>query len=311
MDRIAKKWDLQKNAVLHTQATSMIWDESIRRWHVRTNRSDHFTAQFVVLGTGTFHEPKLPGLRGIDTFERPQFHSSRWPYDITGGGPDDWELTKLADKTVGIIGNGATAVQVIPHLARNAKKLYVFQRTPASVTLRENHKTTNYPYMDIFALSKQPRWQQGLMAESANVLQGTIVNRDCPGLEGLESLTVRELFRQAEQVGVQIKPEEIPELLQMADFVHMEKLRKLIEDTVHNQETAEKLKPWYSFMCKRPLFHNDYLEAFNRLNVELVDTNGQGVSHLTRTGVVTNGREYEVDMLVYSTGYEYETEVNF
>ena len=312
MKRIATKFDLEKNAVLQTKVTSMTWDESIRRWHVRTNRSDHFTTQFVVLATGTFHEPKLPGLKGIQTFERPQFHSSRWDYSVTGGGPDDWKMTKLAGKTVGIIGSGASAAQLVPQLARNVQKLYVFQRTPSSISLRENFKTANDPYMDVGVVSKQTRWQQDRMEEFANILQGAVVNRDCAALEGLESMTARSLFKQAEEAGIPMKLEEIPELLQMADFVLMEKLRKVIEDTVHDKATAEKLKPWYPFMCKRPVFHNDYLAAFNLPNVELVDTDGQGVSHLTKTGVVAHdGQEYKVDMLVYSTGFDYETDADF
>ncbi|KAI0109875.1 FAD/NAD(P)-binding domain-containing protein [Daldinia grandis] len=311
MKRVASKWDLRSHAVLHTKVTSMSWDESSRRWHIRTNRSDRFTAQFVVLATGTFHEPKLPGLSGIQEFERPHFHSSRWNYAITGGGPDDWDMTKLAGKKVGIIGSGASAAQLVPQLARNVEKLYVFQRTPSSITLRENFKTAADPYMNVKDLSQQVGWQQARMEEFANILQGTIIDRDTAALEGLEAMTIRALFKQSKQIGVPMKLEDIPELLGLADFVLMEKLRQVIEDVVHDKDTAEKLKPWYPFMCKRPVFHSDYLATFNRPNVELVDTEGKGASHLTRTSIVANSREYEVDLLVYSTGFDYETDANF
>ncbi|KAK6952438.1 hypothetical protein Daesc_006975 [Daldinia eschscholtzii] len=311
MKRIAIQWDLGRHAIFHTKVTSMSWDESTNCWCVRTNRFDNFTAQFVVLATGSFHEPQIPGISGMREFERPHFHSSRWDYRVTGGGPDDWNLTKLTDKTVGVIGTGASASQLVPQLARNVKQLYVFQRTPSSITFRKNFKTAENPNIDFKSLSQQMGWQQARMEEFANILQGTILDRDNDGLEGLEGLTARSLYKQAEQAGVSINPEDIPELIGLADLVHMEKLRKLIDDVVQDKETAEKLKPWYSFMCKRPVFHNEYLYAFNRPNVELVDTDGKSVSHLTRTGVVVNDREYEVDLLVYSTGFDFDSNTSF
>ncbi|KAL0941610.1 cyclohexanone monooxygenase [Colletotrichum truncatum] len=307
--RIVKKWDLEPHAYFHTEITAMDWDASIKRWHVYTNQQDHFIAQFVVLATGTFHEMKLPGLPGLETFQNPHFHSSRWDYNITGGSPTDWNLDKLADKTVGIIGTGASAVQLVPQLAKNAKKLYVFQRTPSSITWRENTATSDDP--EISALVQQKGWQRARMDEFANILQGAITDHDCSALEGLEALTVRALVREAQEAGATMRPEEIPELLQMADFRLMETIRKKIENTVQDRATAESLKPWYPFMCKRPTFNNDYLAAFNNPNVELVDTGGQGVERLTSTAVVANGREYPVDILVYSTGFDYETDADF
>ncbi|KAI1800661.1 FAD/NAD(P)-binding domain-containing protein [Daldinia bambusicola] len=311
MERVSSKWHLEKHAILHTKVTSMSWDKSTCRWHVRTNRSDNFIAQFVVLATGTFHEPKLPGINGIQNFKRPHFHSSRWDYSVTGGGPDDWNLTKLAGKTVGVVGTGASAAQLIPQLARSVGNLYVFQRTPSSVTFRENFKTAKNPSSHVRCFSQQAGWQQARMEEFADILQGTVIDRDNSAVEGLEVLTVRALFKQAGQAGISIKPEEVPELLGLADLVHMEKLRNVIKNIVHDEETAEKLKPWYSFMCKRPVFHNDYLDAFNRPNVQLVDTDGKGVSHLTPTSVVANGQEYEVDLLVYSTGFDLDHNESF
>lgn len=308
--RVVKKWDLEAHAHLHTDITAMEWDEPLRRWHVHTNQQDHFIAQFVVLATGTFHELKLPGLPGLESFQRPHFHSSRWDYDITGGSPTDWKLDKLADKTVGIIGTGASAVQLVPQLAKNVKKLYVFQRTPVSISLRENTPTHDDP--EICAIVQQQGWQQARMDEFANILQGVITDRDCSALEGLDALTVRALFKEAEDAGAVVRTEDIPGLLQMADFRIMNKIRATIASTVQDRATAESLKPWYPFMCKRPAFSNDYLDAFNRPNVELVDTGGAGVTRLTPTGgVVANGREHPVDLVVYSTGFDYETDADF
>lgn len=302
VERIVQKWDLRPKSCLQTEIISMEWDESILRWHVRTNRSDRFIAQFVVMATGTLHKPKLPAISGIENFQGDHFHSGRFDYRITGGDANN-PLVNLKDKTVGIIGTGASGVQLVPRIAQDAKKLYVFQRTPSTVTPRENWK--NDPNK-----SYSPGWQQDEMDLFASLMQGENIDRECTALEGLEALTVRTITKDAGATGIEVVPEKMPELFRAADFKLMEKLREMIEETVHDRETAEKLKPWYAFMCKRPAFHNDFYDAFNRSNVELVDTDGQGVSHLTATSVVAAGQEYAVDLLIYSTGFEFEVGAN-
>ena len=136
--RIGKQFGLYDNALFHTEVTDLKWDEAHSRWIIHTNRGDAFTAQFIGMGTGPLHVPKLPGIAGIENFKGHSFHTSRWDYDYTGGDPSGAPMDKLADKRVGIIGTGATSVQCVPHLARAAKELYVFQRTPSSVDVRAN-----------------------------------------------------------------------------------------------------------------------------------------------------------------------------
>lgn len=299
IDRVMSKWNLSSHAYLQTKVNSIVWDEALRRWHVRTSRGDHFTAQFVITATGTLHEPKFPGIPGIDDFQNAKFHSGRWDYSVTGG-DGTGNMDKLADKTVGIIGTGASAAQIVPMLARSAKKLFDFQRTPSTISLRGNRKTD--PSM---AVTLKPGWQQGRMELLGNILSGDMTDAECTALEGLEILSPRAIYQEAAKAGVTVQPEDIPELMQLADMRRMEGVRKLIEDTVKDKATAEKLKPWYSFMCKRPACHNDYLATFNNPNVELVDTDGRGVSRLTQTAVVANGQEYRVDVLIFATGFDF------
>ncbi|EOO03352.1 putative monooxygenase protein [Phaeoacremonium minimum UCRPA7] len=259
------------------------------------------------MATGTFHEPKLPGLAGIEGFERPHFHSGRWNYDITGG-DSSGNLNKLADKTVGVIGTGSSAVQFIPYLAHSAKKLYVFQRTPSSVTPRAKFQ------VDPAAVaSREPGWQRAQMRQFADIMQGDDTSdQRFTAAEGFDSLTMQAILIEGRQAGItEIPAEQVPELLQLADLRLMERLRKLVADTVVDPTTAAQLQPWYPFFCKRPAFNNEYLAVFNRPNVELVDTDGRGVSHLTRTGVVAGGREYDVDVLVYATGFDFEIGADF
>lgn len=306
LDRIVAKWDLARRSHLQTDVVSITWDEGLRRWHVHTLQGDHFITQFVVLATGTLHEPKLPGIPGIERFQHDHFHSGRWRYDITGG-DESGNLTKLRNKRVGIIGTGATAVQLVPVLAQDAEKLYVFQRTPSSVGSRNSG-----PFDEAIVQSMSvPGWQQARMDEFAEILGGKIVDRDSDAVDGLQSLTLRALYKEAGEAGVEVQPEEIPTLMQLADFRVMERLRREIDQTVTDPQTARKLQPWYSFMCKRPTFNNDYLATFNRPNVELVDTDGQGITSITEKGIVANGTEYPLDVLIYSTGFDFEIEADF
>src|SRR5215218_9074567 len=153
--RIGEHFGLYDNALFHTEVEDLSWDGGRSCWVVRTNRGDVFTAQFIGLGTGPLHVPKLPGIPGIETFAGHSFHTSRWDYRYTGGDPSGAPMDALADKRVAIIGTGATAVQCIPHLARAAKELYVFQRTPSSVDVRDNRPTDP----DWFADMATPGWQ--------------------------------------------------------------------------------------------------------------------------------------------------------
>ena len=303
--RIVSHWDLRPKTYLQTEITSIVWDESLLHWRINTNRFDTFLAQFVVIATGTQHKPKLPGLAGIHDFKRDHFHSGRWNYDITGGGPTG-NMHKLNKKTVGIIGTGASALQLVPKLAQDARKLYVFQRTPSTV----GHRSEQAP--DAAAIAAlEPGWQKTKMDEFARILQGELLDVECTAIEGLEDFTLRALHEEAKAAGATVQDQKVMDLMRLADFRLMERLRKQVSDTVKDPQTAEKLKPWYPFMCKRPGFQNEYLAAFNRPNVELIDTDGKGVSHVTETGVVANGTEYEVDLLIYSTGFEFEVASNF
>ena len=129
---IGEKFKLYDYACFQTEVEGMRWSEEDQRWTVTTNRGDSMTAKYVCMANGPLNRPKLPGIKGIDRYEGHTFHTSRWDYAYTGGSPEG-NLTGLANKRVGVIGTGATAIQCVPHLARSAKELYVFQRTPSSV----------------------------------------------------------------------------------------------------------------------------------------------------------------------------------
>jgi cation diffusion facilitator CzcD-associated flavoprotein CzcO len=293
--RIGRQFDLYKAALFQTEVEQMDWDESERRWIVTTSRGDRLAARFVIIAGGILHKAKLPGIPGIETFKGHCFHTSRWDYAYTGGGPSGG-LTRLSDKRVGIIGTGATAVQVIPHLGASAKQLYVFQRTPSGVGPRNNQPTD-----EAWAKTLKPGWQQERVVNFSAIVSGLPQDVDLVRdgwtyiFDDLES-------RRASS------PEEAAELRQLADYRKMEEIRARVDAIVKDPVTAEALKPYYNQLCKRPCFHDEYLETFNRPNVQLVDTDGKGVERITPTGVVVTGKEYEVDCLVYASGFELSTE---
>jgi cyclohexanone monooxygenase len=295
--RIAGHFDLYRDTCFHTDVTGLEWDEDSARWLLTTDRGDAMRARFVLLSPGPLDRPKLPGIPGIGDFKGHAFHTSRWDYAYTGGSSEGG-LNGLADKVVGIIGTGATAVQCIPHLAQGAKHLYVFQRTPSSIDVRDDRPTDPAWFQ-----GQAPGWQRERIENFTTLISGghADVNLTDDGWTGVYR-NVQYLSDRLRQQG-----EQAPDpgrLAQLANFMKMEELRTRVAATVADRNTAEALKPWYDHFCKRPCFHDDYLKAFNRDNVTLVDTAGAGVERITQDALVAGGKEYPVDCLVYSTGFE-------
>ena len=304
--RIGRHFDLYRSALFQTNVTDMRWDEADARWVVRTHRGDVLRARFVVLGNGPLNRPKLPGIPGLGSFRGHSFHTSRWDYAYTGG-DSMGQLHKLADKRVGLIGTGATAVQCVPHLGAAAKEFFVFQRTPSSVDVR-NDRPTDPEWVK----SLKPGWQRERMDNFTTVISGGKFDVDLVN-DGWTDLICNILLaaRRPKPDGSPADPvsaEQTEALIQLADYQKMERVRARIDAVVKDKATAEALKPWYSQFCKRPCFHDQYLDTFNRPNVHLVDTQGQGVERITERGVVVAGREYELDCLIFGTGFEVGTD---
>ncbi|HCB34692.1 MAG TPA: monooxygenase [Acidimicrobiaceae bacterium] len=301
---IARHFGLYDNALLATSVTELRWDDDLAHWTVSTDRGDAFTARYVAMANGPLSRPKLPGIPGIDDYRGHTFHTSRWDYDYTGG-DSDGGLTKLADKRVGIIGTGATAVQCIPHLGAAAQHLYVFQRTPSSIDVRANRETD-----PDWAHSLEPGWQRRRMENFNTLVSGGDQDEDLVSdgwTDIFRNLTGIAAKTAARAAGRRLTGPERGRLMELADFDKMNRIRARAEELLDDSDTAEALKPWYRQFCKRPCFHDEYLPTFNRDNVTLVDTDGQGVQQITPAGVVVDGVEYELDCLVFATGFEVGT----
>jgi cyclohexanone monooxygenase len=300
--RIGRHFGLYEKAIFGTNVQSLRWDETIKRWRVGTNRGDDIRARFVINCLGSTNHPKLPGVPGIKDFKGKAFHSARWDFDYTGGDAFGG-LDKLADKTVAIIGTGASAIQIIPYVGKYAKHLYVFQRTPSYVDHRGNTPTDPE-----WVKTLQPGWQKarqknfhewGYEFFPPGAWQGDQV---CDFWTEINRNIAADLEANN---WPQLTPEAAAAKREEWDFRVTDRLRKRVEAIITDPATAESLKPYYSFNCKRPCSNDDYLQTFNRPNVTLVDVaDRQGVDRITETGIVANGQEYEVDCIIFASGFE-------
>jgi cation diffusion facilitator CzcD-associated flavoprotein CzcO len=298
---IAEKFGLYRDACFQTEVTEVRWDDPSARWIVSTKRGDAMRARFVCLANGFLQKPKLPGIPGIETFTGHTFHASRWDYAYTGG-DSTGNLTGLRGKRVGIIGTGATAVQCVPHLGASAGHLYVFQRTPSSVDVRANRPTDPE-----WASSLEPGWHQKRMDNFHILTAGGHQEEDLVS-DGWTDVMRKLLSMMLSKDRPDGSSDDPMRMMEMADFLKMEQVRARVASIVEDPATAEALKPYYRQFCKRPCFHDEYLQTFNRPNVTLVDTKGEGVERITETGVVADGKEYALDCLIFATGFEVGTD---
>jgi len=298
--RIGRYFNLYEKACFQTQIKEARWDEGAGRWTITTDRDDVFRARFVIMSSGPLNRPKLPAIPGIEKFKGHTFHTSRWDYDYTGGDTTGG-LHKLRDKRVGIIGTGATAIQCVSHLGESTLQLYVFQRTPSSVDERGN-KPTDPEWVKTLA----PGWQDYRNTNFCSILSGLPVEEDLVGDKWTSLFkNLAKLMSGKEQS--ELSDEAMAYLSEVADYQKMNEIRARVSTTVGDPATAAALKPWYGQWCKRPTFNDEYLPTFNRPNVKLVDTKGKGADRVTETAVVVDGVEYEVDCLIFATGFEVGT----
>ena len=330
---IAKKYGLKERAIFQTEITKVSWSDEKKLWNISTNKGDSINAKFVVHSNGPLNRPKLPAIKGIDKYQGHTFHTSRWDYNFTGGNSKG-NLNGLKDKKVAIIGTGATAVQCIPHLGEAAQELFVFQRTPSSIDER-NNKDTDENWFE----SLKPGWHDKRRENFEGFLTGSLQKEDLVNDGWTEifrtilgsirnsapsklrftywaasAIFSKNFYRlgfkdyMMEKFVNYVGKENLSNQVEMVDFAKMEKIRARANEVVKDPETAESLKPYYRQFCKRPCFHDEYLKTYNRENVTLIDTNGKGLEKITEKGIYFDGKEYEVDCIIFATGFEVGTD---
>ncbi len=284
---MATKFGFYDHCLFHTTVEKTEWDEESGRWTVYTDRGDAMRARYVILANGILTSPKLARIEGMETFQGDSFHTSRWNYNID-----------LEGKRVGIIGTGATAVQAIPELAKVVDHLYVFQRTPSTIDVRDQRATTKE---EIETWANEEGWARARRARFAKISTGrTAIQANDDYLAGKVSD-----FKERKEHERRLSPEEMIAKQLDSNFRIMEQIRARVDAIIEDPKTAAALKPYYPYGCKRPTFHDEYLPTFNKPHVTLVDTAPRGVSRINERGVVHDGVEYPLDVLIYATGFQW------
>lgn len=285
--KLAARTNFYDHCLFHTTVQSTEWDEATSHWIVSTDRGDKMRARFVVLANGILTTPKLARIEGMESFAGRSFHTSRWDYNVD-----------LQGKRVGIIGTGATAVQVVPEIAKIVKQLYVFQRTPSTIDVRDQRATKPE---EIAEWAKQPGWAKARRERLATISAGrTALQANDDYMSGKVAN-----FKPERQYERELSPDELLVRQLNSNFKIMEQIRARVDAIVKDPKTAAALKPYYPYGCKRPTFHDEFLPTFNLPHVTLVDTAPNGVSKITTNGVVHDGIEYPVDVLIYATGFQW------
>ncbi|HSV83157.1 MAG TPA: NAD(P)/FAD-dependent oxidoreductase [Ramlibacter sp.] len=294
---VAEKLNLYKDIQFETRVRSAIYDEIGNEWLIETHRNERFAARFCVMATGILSVPKKPAIEGIDLFEGEQLHTARWPL----------EPVSFKGKRVGIIGTGSTGIQCIPHIAREAEHLYVFQRTPNfSIPLR------NGPLPPEYEKSVKANYDKWRRMERRSNTGWIAVDFEPRESDRRSALEVTEEERKAEyefrwRSGGLCFYNSFKDLFtdkdaneSVAEFV-----RSKIRETVRNPAVAELLVPKeYFFGAKRLCADTNYFETYNRANVTLVDVNRSPITGFTPTAVHTGEASYEIDSMVFATGFD-------
>ncbi len=303
---IARKFQLYDGALFHTMVTSMRWDAAIQRWRVVTDRGDELRARFVVMANGLLNIPKLPGIPGIHEFKGKMFHTARWDYDYSGGDQKNPVLDKFSDKRVAIIGTGATAVQAVPFIGKYAKQFYVLQRTASTVDQRRNPPTDHD-----WAASLPPGWQRERQINFHHAAMEVFAPGEPDLICDIWTEINRNLAAEFEVSGWPKSPEEYLAKREVMDYRLMERLRGRVDSIVEDKQAADILKPWYRYLCKRPASNDEFYPTFNRPNVKVIDVSKtQGVERMTETGFVAGGVEYEIDCMIFASGFEVTSDLD-
>ena len=304
---LAERYGFADKALFHTHVNSVEWDAASERWQIKTNRGDHLSARFVIVAAGVLNMPKLPSIPGIDSFKGKMFHSARWDYDYTGGGYHEPKLTKLADKTVAIVGTGATSIQLVPQLAKHAKRLLVIQRTPSTIDARPN------PEFNPEEVKTWPKgWQRDRIANFHRGAMDGFIPGDTDIIGDIWTEINRNIAAHMEANDwAQMDMEDYMTLRETIDYGVMERLRARVDELVGDPDKAERLKAYYRYLCKRPLSSENYLQSFNLPNVELVDVaETRGVEAITEKGFMANGVEHDADCIIFASGFEVTSDLD-
>ena len=291
-NHVADRFDLRRDISFNTRVTKAHFNEATNRWRVETDRGHVASAQFCIMATGCLSSANLPDFPDRDSFEGDTYHTGRWPH----------EPVDFTGKRVGIIGTGSSAIQAIPVIAEQAKHLTVFQRTPNYSIPARNEPLNPDRVAEIKADYAGLRERNYRMPAGFGSMmpsnEGTALEDDAEmRRSNYEERWERGGFTFLGAYGDLLASRDANETA--AGFV-----RERIRDIVRDPKTAEILSPDNVIGCKRPCLDTHYFETYNRDNVTLVNVRDNPVERITPKGVVTGGNEYELDSLIFATGFD-------
>lgn len=299
LDFVARKYDLRRDITFNARVKAASYDEAANQWEVLFEDGSRTRCTFLISATGPLSAPQMPAIEGIDDFAGESYHTALWPRDPNGFGSP---INDFTGKRVGVIGTGATGIQVIQEVAKSAEQLYVFQRTPNWCAPLLNSKVdeataaqmkADYPQIfdkcrksfGSFIHDFDPRSALEVSEEERNALFEKLYNE--PGF-GIWLGTFRDVLTDPKANAY------------MSEFV-ANKIRQRVKDPA----VAEKLIPTdHGFGTRRVPLETNYYEVYNQDNVELVDVQASPIQRITKTGVQTSDGEYELDMIIYATGFD-------
>ena len=293
LNHVADRFDLRRNIQFDTRVTSARFLEDNNHWLIETDQGDRVTARFLITGIGCISTGNVPDIPGLDSFEGDWYHTGSWPH----------EKVDFTDKRVAVIGTGSSGIQAIPVIAKEAKRLTVFQRTP-QYSIPARHETVDRRFIEedvkpnYDEIWEKARWSRsGFPVEFSqrSALDVTAEER----LEIFETHWAKGGFGFLHGTFADIRT-DIRANDTVAEFI-----RSKIREIVRDPETVEKLLPMdHPYGSKRALIDTDYFETYNRKNVELVDIRQSPIQEITPEGIRTEDEEFEFDIIVFATGYD-------
>jgi cation diffusion facilitator CzcD-associated flavoprotein CzcO len=286
-DRLALRRDIR----LGTSVRSATFDDASGLWTIATDRGERLTAPFCIMAVGCLSEMKTPDIPGFDTFEGESYFSGRWPH----------ERVDFTGKRMGVIGTGSTAIQIIPQVARQAERLCVFQRTPNYSMPAHNRPLPGEELVEVMANYAERR----RICEWSD--PGVPFPPPTKGAFDVSDLEREAMYEAGwRRGGINSLSYAFTDFFrdERANHTAQEFARRKIREIVRDPRVAELLSPKHDIGTKRTCVDIDYFETYNRPNVELVDVSTHPIEEITPTGLVTGWRRYDLDVLVFATGFD-------